>query len=336
MKYLIYFDSTLGNFTHLIPNLVYLKKCKINFKILILDPIVKELSIHLGFSKNLIYLSKNKNLLLKSYSIAKLLGILNIRKFDIFINLSLHNQWKNKIFNKLITSNKKYYFVFKKSEKRYSNSNLFLYNKKKSEAINYKNFFEFILNKKIIFQISKKKKKTKNNIIGLHTGSSNSLSFKRWDKKNFIELIKKLINKNYNIYLFGKGAEESNINNAISKQVNSKKLTNYTNKLNLKKLILYIQKCELIISNDSGIMQLSSLYNIPTIGIFGPTSEIKNRPINKGFKALRAFSNNYCNKYTNMVCKNCKLYKKYKVQTKCLERVTTNLIYSKTTKILNA
>ena len=205
MKYLIYFDSTLGNFTHLIPNLVYLKKCKINFKILIFRSIVKELSIHLGFSKNLIYLSKNKNLLLKSYSIAKLLGILNIRKFDIFINLSLHNQWKNKIFNKLITSNKKYYFVFKK--KKDTVTQIFFYITKKKVKLLIIKIFEFILNKKIIFQISKKKK-TKNNIIGLHTGSSNSLSFKRWDKKNFIELIKKLINKNYNIYLFGKGAEE--------------------------------------------------------------------------------------------------------------------------------
>ena len=65
-----------------------------------------------------------------------------------------------------------------------------------------------------------------------------------------------------------KGQKKSNINNAISKQVNSKKLTNYTNKLNLKKLILYIQKCELIISNDIGIMLSYQAYLISRLLVF--------------------------------------------------------------------
>ena len=100
-------------------------------------------------------------------------------------------------------------------------------------------------------------RKNKKKIIGIHAGSSKSLSYKRWDKSKFLILIKRLVEKNFFVILLGKGREE--INSYLFNKIKSGNLYNFTNKLNMKKLIFQLKSCRLILSNDSGIMQLSNL-----------------------------------------------------------------------------
>ena len=117
MKYLIFFDATLGNFTHLYSNLIYLKKKNINFTILVLNSDVYELSKFFKISNNVIYLTKKKNLFIRYISILKAIYFLNKKKFDVLINLSLNNHWKNTIFNRIIKTKKKYSFLIDQESK---------------------------------------------------------------------------------------------------------------------------------------------------------------------------------------------------------------------------
>jgi ADP-heptose:LPS heptosyltransferase len=333
MKYLIFFDATLGNFTHLIHILVLLKRKNIDFTLLVLNSEVNELAKNFDLSKKIIFFKKRNYFFLNYFFILKLILFLNKKNYDCLINLSLHNQWKNILFNKLLTIKKKYLFSFNKLEKKNSELNYIFYNNKLSESKNYINLFQNVFKKKFAINIFRFKK-SKKNIIGIHAGSSRLLSYKRWHKTNFSLLIKKLIKCDYNIFLFGKGKEEEEINNFIFDQLKSKKIYNFTNKLNFKKLIFKIRNCRLILSNDSGIMQLSALCNVPTVGLFGPTSEIKNSPNNKNFYPVRFFSKKNCNKFTNEICKNCRLNEKFKLQPKCLISINVNFVYRKILKYL--
>ena len=202
MKYLIFFDATLGNFTHLIPNLVFLKRKNIDFTLLVLTSEVNELAKNFNLSEKIIFLKKKKYFFLNYFFILKLILFLNKKKYDCLINLSLHNQWKNILFNKLLTIKKKYLFSFNKIEKKNSDLNYFFYNNKLSESKNYINLFQNVFKKKFVINIFRFKK-SKKKIIGIHAGSSRLLSYKRWHKTNFSLLIKRLIKNDYNIFLFG-------------------------------------------------------------------------------------------------------------------------------------
>ena len=49
-------------------------------------------------------------------------------------------------------------------------------------------------------------------------------------------------------------------------------------KVSLPEIFLIMKKSKLFIGNDSGLMHLSALANIPTIGLFGPSDSIKYHP----------------------------------------------------------
>ena len=73
---------------------------------MVLNSDVYELSNFLKYQKcNLS--NEEKNLLLRYISIFKAIYFLNKKKFDVFVNLSLNNHWKNIIFNKIIKNKKK-------------------------------------------------------------------------------------------------------------------------------------------------------------------------------------------------------------------------------------
>ena len=326
MRYLIYFDATLGNFTHLIPYLYELKKNKTKFYLFIKNPAVLELIKIYKISNKVIYYSKKKKIF-QFFNFTNLLRDINKINFEHVISLSLHNNWKNKLLYFYLKMKKKKIFKFTKKIKNKKYSNHVVYDDIKSESLNYKSLLEKTLNIKINVQNTKKKKKT-TNIIGFHAGCSDSLGHKRWCKKKFEHLIKILLEKKFKIYLFGKGKQEIEINNdIISNLNNNKKIVNFTNKLNIKELIEKLLECDSVVANDSGVMQLSNFLGNKTISIFGPSSEVKNRPLNKHFIPLRSFSNKICNKYTNEICFDCKKKINGKKKIKCLDRVSVNYVY---------
>jgi heptosyltransferase-2 len=122
--------------------------------------------------------------------------------------------------------------------------------------------------------------------IGLHPGSAPNYSWKRWPVKNFATLGKNLVKKhNAHILIFGNSSEVKNMK-ALRHAIGRNNSSIITNKLLTAAAI--IKHCQMFISNDSGLMHISSALDIPTIGLFGPTDENKTGPRGKNSIAIRA------------------------------------------------
>jgi len=116
-------------------------------------------------------------------------------------------------------------------------------------------------------------------LIGIHPGSFQDQKFKRWPVEHWRELCKLLVRHYQSKVVILGGLEEQKIGNEIEKKM--KKVINLTGKTALLETAGIIQKCKFFVSNDSGLMHLSSAVGTSVFGIFGPTSPIKNRPWTK-------------------------------------------------------
>jgi len=118
-------------------------------------------------------------------------------------------------------------------------------------------------------------------VIGIHPGSAKSCKGKRWPVERFINLIKELLVKhlNYTILVFI-GPDDKDIGDEIAREINAQhlRIIEESDIINVSGLI---EQCGIFISNDSGLMHIADVLGIPLVVIWGPTSFIKNRPLNK-------------------------------------------------------
>ena len=108
-----------------------------------------------------------------------------------------------------------------------------------------------------------------NNQIIIGIGSSGPT--KRWPTENYIELIKKINNKNIKFYLAGGNNEiENQIANKIINEIKENRIESLCS-LSIEEIMPIINSSKLYIGNDTGFMHLSAGLNIPAIGLFGDT-----------------------------------------------------------------
>lgn len=108
--------------------------------------------------------------------------------------------------------------------------------------------------------------KEKTNIIGIAPGSQHFT--KMWNTEKFKSLTERLQQQNYQIQLFG-NKSELDICNFI--QNNNFSIENYAGKLSLIETAEKIDKCDVLISNDSGLMHIASARQSKVLAIFGST-----------------------------------------------------------------
>ena len=108
-----------------------------------------------------------------------------------------------------------------------------------------------------------------NNQIIIGIGSSGPT--KKWSTENYIELIKRINNKNITFYLAGGNNEiENQIANKIIYEVKENRVESLCS-LSIEEIMPIINSSKLYIGNDTGFMHLSAGLNIPAIGLFGDT-----------------------------------------------------------------
>lgn len=117
----------------------------------------------------------------------------------------------------------------------------------------------------------------KNIFIGLHPGAGKPPN--RWAKERFVALIKRL-NENYSakIFLTASDADEMIIN-YIQRETNFQ-LPVFKNKT-IPELAALINRSELFITNDTGIMHVAGATNCKQISLFGPTNPFNWAPIGR-------------------------------------------------------
>lgn len=90
---------------------------------------------------------------------------------------------------------------------------------------------------------------------------------KRWKIEHYIDLCNKLLNANYGIILIG-SKEEKEICDLINKHEN---LINLSGELTLLESATVIEKCNLMICNDSGALHIANAVKTDVFAFFGPT-----------------------------------------------------------------
>lgn len=135
--------------------------------------------------------------------------------------------------------------------------------------------FNIILSEDILNESKKKLMKAgyleEKITIGIHPGCKETWAFKRWPAENYAELIRQVEKeKKLQIILFG-GLDDIEIAKRIAGK-NKLKILDLVNKLSLDGTMCAISFCNLFVSNDSGLMHIATLFNMPVIGLYGNRS----------------------------------------------------------------
>jgi heptosyltransferase-2 len=130
-------------------------------------------------------------------------------------------------------------------------------------------------------------------LIGFHAGSATLKGHinKRWDAERYIELAKQLHRKHYaHILLFG---TENDVNEKIYNRIKS---FAYIPKVSgIMQSLALMDRCKLMVTNDTALMHLSAGLKIPTAAVFACTN----------YKELYPWKNNHIIIRKELECSPC-------------------------------
>jgi ADP-heptose:LPS heptosyltransferase len=106
-------------------------------------------------------------------------------------------------------------------------------------------------------------------IIGFHPGAGQITNI--WKQENYIDLIKQLY-KRYNNYVFlTRGPLDDDVINKLTEDLNKLNIPwVVNNELSLSELISLLDKIDLFINTDTGIMHIAGSSSVKQISLFGP------------------------------------------------------------------
>ena len=112
-------------------------------------------------------------------------------------------------------------------------------------------------------------------IIGIHPGTSKLKGHinRRWPPENFAEFIN-LAHRQFPksvVLVFG-GDEDADAKKRIFELVDDKKRIFLMETPTIRDAAALIHKCDVFVSNDSGLMHLAASVKVPVVAIFGPTN----------------------------------------------------------------
>ncbi|MBA4311911.1 MAG: lipopolysaccharide heptosyltransferase II [Chlorobiaceae bacterium] len=108
-----------------------------------------------------------------------------------------------------------------------------------------------------------------NTLVGIAPGSV--WATKRWLEERYAELIEKLTGKGFHILLLG-GSEDFELCKRIDNAVPSKHIYNMAGKLSFLQSAELIERCLVVVTNDSAPLHIATAMRVPTVSIFGATT----------------------------------------------------------------
>ena len=103
---------------------------------------------------------------------------------------------------------------------------------------------------------------------------------KVWPRESFAELGRQyILATGGSVILFG-GASDYSANNAIAASIGNSAL-NIAGATNLLESVAVMEKCNVIVANDSGPMHLAAASGTKTVGIFGSTNPARTAPLGR-------------------------------------------------------
>jgi len=122
-------------------------------------------------------------------------------------------------------------------------------------------------------------------LIGMNPGATYGLA-KCWYPERFGELGKRLREKwKASILLFGK-AEEKSTQQEILRHLGEGGF-DLAGKTNLLQLAAILERCQTLVTNDTGTMHVAAAIGTPVVAIFGPTDPVTTGPWGEGHRVVR-------------------------------------------------
>ena len=141
-----------------------------------------------------------------------------------------------------------------------------------------------------------------NNFIVINPNASALCNLRKWPAEKYARLITQLLTKYpaYTIMLIGAPSEQSYVQ-SLYEQCSShqNRIINAAGKTSCKDLLVILEICSALISNDSGPVHLAAGYATPTIGIYGPETPVLYGPCNAN--AISLYKELYCSPCINVL-----------------------------------
>ncbi len=171
------------------------------------------------------------------------------------------------------------------------------------------------------------KKEQDKKYIAISTGTSPRWFSKKWGVKNYLKLIKKLVD-NYQVVLIGSDLELEDADYILSK-IGERNILSFVNTTNLTQLKSVLSQVDLYIGNDSGPSHIAAGVGTNTITIFGST-DVKHCVKNIPYRG-----EHICIKPSDDI----KCYPCYKARCptnmECMASITVDYVYNEIKKLLD-
>ena len=146
---------------------------------------------------------------------------------------------------------------------------------------------------------------------------------RRWPLENYVALADKLINNDFVVILTG-APDDDWVQPAFA----GLRTVNLIGKTSLTELVALYQKCQIVVTHDSGPLHLAGLAGIPQVALFGPTNPYEKVPRHE--KTVILWSR------AKMACCPCYDGRYYAdcQDNRCLKSITVERVYDAVSEIL--
>lgn len=152
----------------------------------------------------------------------------------------------------------------------------------------------------------------KDKLIALNTGGT--WPTKRWTTEGFARL-GDVLNKEYGkVVLVGSSGDLPIVEEIVNRMKTKPVIA--TGKTSLHELAALFTRCDLVISNDSGPVHVAAAVGTPTITIFGPSDDVKYRPLGEKHRIVK----------TTIECRPCGKHQCPLRHHRCMTEITVDQV----------
>jgi len=124
-------------------------------------------------------------------------------------------------------------------------------------------------------------------VIGFQAGTSPAMRWKQWPIERYREVISRVISErpDTRIILFGSASEEEMIREMIDGLKGN--IAVAAGRTSVKQVAALIERCDLLVCNDSGLMHAAVAVGTPVVAIYGPTDVRRTAPLGERHTVVR-------------------------------------------------
>ena len=166
-------------------------------------------------------------------------------------------------------------------------------------------------------------------IIAINANASDLSYERRWDKLNFAKVARYFANEGYAIAFVGSSSEYEYVQEIIDNSPEeNKKIVNLAGTFPLLNFFSFLENCNLLITNDSGIMNMALTLNVPQLLLSGPVNP-KQYFMDNNFRVY-IYHQTYCSPCTHVLdsppCGG---------DNKCMQQITPDEVIKFSKKLLS-